>query len=193
MAAGRRSRWVSALLVVFVLPILIGGVVLLVAGRPLAFDVVRRMTARKFPEVEWIGAEELARWREDPRGPRPLMLDARTPEEYAVSHLRDAARIDPYQPSLQPLQGFPKDTAIVVYCAVGYRSARVARFLGRHGYGNVYNLDGSLFRWANQGRPIFRDGQPATLVHPYDRLWGLLLASDYRAQVPDIERRSAEP
>ncbi len=182
-----------ALLAVFLLPILIGGVILLVAGRPLAFDVVRRMTARKFPQVEWIGAEELARWREDPRGPRPVVLDARTAEEYAVSHLRDAVRIDPYQPSLQPLQGFPQDTAIVVYCAVGYRSARVAHFLGRQGYGNVYNLDGSLFRWANQGRPIFRDGQPAALVHPYDRLWGLLLASDYRARVPEVERRSAAP
>ncbi|MGI9039748.1 MAG: hypothetical protein ACR2HK_01340 [Gemmatimonadales bacterium] len=41
-----------ALLAVFLLPILIGGVILLVAGRPLAFDVVRRMTARKFPQVE---------------------------------------------------------------------------------------------------------------------------------------------
>jgi 3-mercaptopyruvate sulfurtransferase SseA len=69
---------------------------------------------------------------------------------------------------------------------VGYRSARVAHWLAGQGYTNVRNLSGSIFQWANEGRPVFRDGRPTTQVHPYDQRWGLLLKSDYRADVPDV-------
>ena len=58
------------------------------------------------------------------------------------------------------MEAFARDTPIVVYCSVGYRSARVARWLGRQGFTNVRNLDGSLFAWANEGRPMEADGRP---------------------------------
>jgi hypothetical protein len=45
----------------------------------------------------------------------------------------------------------------------------------------VRNLDGSIFAWANEGRPLERNGQPAQLVHPYDALWGKLLDPARRA------------
>ena len=181
------------MLILIVLPILIGAAVALFAGRPLAFEVVRRMTVRKFPDVRWIEPAQLARWREDPGRAQPVVLDARTQAEYDISHLRDAARIDPYRPLLRPLRGMPKDTAIVVYSSVGYRSARVAYWLGRQGYTRVANLDGSIFRWANEGRPVIRDGRPVTEVHPYDERWGLMLESPYRAAALPEYKRSAAP
>lgn len=182
------------MLVVVILPLLVGAGVALLAGRPLAFEVVRRLTVRKFPDVRWLDAAELARWREDPTRPHPVVLDARTQAEYRVSHLKDAARIDPYRPLLRPLRGMSKDTAIVVYCSVGYRCARVADWLGRQGYTQVYNLEGSLFAWANQGRPMFReDGRPTVQVHPYDERWGLMLERPYRADAEPIMKRSAAP
>ena len=188
-----RRHWLRALLVVVVLPILIGAVVALVVGRPIAFEVVRRLTVRKFPDVRWIDAAELARWREDATRPQPVVLDARTGAEYDLSHLRGALPIDPYRPLLRPLRGMPKDTAIVVYSSVGYRAARVAYFLGRQGYGKVVVLDGSLFRWANDGRPMFHDDRPTVQVHPYDERWGYLLEKPYRATAEPIMKRSAAP
>lgn len=189
----RPRRWLRVLLVAVVLPLLIGAGVAAVAGRPLAFEVVRRLTVRKFPEVNWVDREEFARWRKDPGRPQPVVLDARTADEYAVSHLAGALRIDPYRPLLRPLRGFPKDTAIVIYCSVGYRSARVAHWLAGQGYSRVYNLEGSLFQWANEGRPVFRNDWPITEVHPYDPNWGLMLDSDYRIDAPPVEKRSAAP
>jgi rhodanese-related sulfurtransferase len=191
--AGGAGRLAKILLLILVVPILLGVGVALVAGRPLAFVVVHRMTTRKFPEVKWIDAAELTRWREDSGRARPLILDARSAPEYAVSHLRDAVWINPARPSLHPLRGLSKDAPIVVYGSVGYRGARVAYWLASQGYSNVQNLSGGLFQWADQGRPVFRDGRPATEVHPYSQRWGLLLESHYRAAAPEVEPHFAAP
>jgi rhodanese-related sulfurtransferase len=185
-------RWLWILLLILV-PLLLGAAVASFAGRPLAFEVVRRMTVRKLPNVKWIEGAELARWREDPGRPSPVVLDARTSEEYGVSHLAGALRIEPYRPLLRPLRGFSKDTAIVVYSSAGYRGARVANWLAGQGYTNVTNLEGGIFRWANEGRPVFRNDRPIIEVHPYNPKWGLLLESKYRISAPPIEKRSAAP
>jgi rhodanese-related sulfurtransferase len=193
----RRSRgsraWLGPFLVIVVVPILIGAAVVLIAGRGVAFEVVRRVTAHKFPDVQWIDRADLARWREDPGRTQPLVLDARTLPEYQVSHLRDAVFINPSRPSLRPLKGLAKNDPIVVYCSVGYRSARVAHWLAGQGYTNVRNLAGSIFQWANEGRPVFRDNRPTTEVHPYDQRWGLLLESRYRAAVAEVQTPFAAP
>ena len=188
-------RLVRIFLILFVLPTLIGGVVMLLAGRPLAFEVLQRVTSYKFPDVRWVVTRDLARWREDPVRPQPVLLDARTEAEYEVSHLPGARRIDPYKPSLAGLARFPKDTPIVVYSSAGYRGARVASWLGHAGYPHVQNLGSSLFQWANEGRPIINGKGPAEVVHPYDGWWGWgwLLEGKYRARVPAVESRSAAP
>jgi rhodanese-related sulfurtransferase len=186
--------WVRVLMVMVLLPILIGGVLLLVAGRPLVFEVLRWRTADKFPEVKWIKTDELTSWQEDTGQPQPVLLDARTSPEFAVSHLRGAVPIDPYRPSLRALRGVSKDSAIVVYSSVGYRGARVASWLRNAGYTTVVNLAGGLFKWANEDRPLVREqGRPTTMVHPYDQRWGLLVEGKYRARAPDVEKRSAAP
>jgi rhodanese-related sulfurtransferase len=191
-ASGRR-RWLWIILLLLVVPLLVGAGIAVVAGRPIAFDVIRRMTERKFPQGRWVTVNELDRWRADPGRAQPVVLDARTQEEYGVSHLQGAQRIDPYRPSLRVLRGFPKDTAIVLYSSVGYRGARVANFLERQGYTQVYNLDGGQFRWVNAGRPVFRQDRPTAEVHPYNPTWGLLLESRYRIKAPPLEKKSAAP
>jgi rhodanese-related sulfurtransferase len=190
---GGAGRWLKIILIVLGVPLLLGAGVALFAGRPIAFAVVHRMTARKFPQVKWVDGSELARWRADSTRLQPVILDARTQEEFLVSHLGGAIRIDPYRPILRPIRRFPKDTAIVVYSSVGYRGARLADFLARQGYSNVVDLDGSIFQWANEGRPVVRDDRPTSQVHPYDGRWGLLLQSRYRAEAPPLPKRSAAP
>jgi len=185
--------WLGAFVVIVVVPILIGAAVALIAGRGVAFEAIRRLTARKFPDVQWIETADLARWREDPARAQPLVLDARTAAEYGVSHLRDAVHIDPARPSLRPLRGRVRSDPVVVYCAVGYRSARLAHWLSAQGYTDVRNLEGSIFQWANEDRPVFRAGRPTLEVHPYDRRWGLLLESRYRASVPEVKTSFAAP
>lgn len=190
---GGAGRWLKILLIVLGVPLLLGAGVALFAGRSIAFAVVHRLTERKFPQVKWITGQELDRWRADTSRPRPVILDARTQEEFLVSHVGGAIRIDPYRPILRPIRNFPKDTAIVGYSSASYRGARLADFLARQGYGNVVVLDGGIFQWANEGRPIVRDDRPSNQVHPYDGRWGWLLESRHRAEAPPLPKRSAAP
>jgi 3-mercaptopyruvate sulfurtransferase SseA len=81
----------------------------------------------------------------------------------------------------------------VLYSSVGYRGARVANFLERQGYTQVYNLDGGEFRWANEGHPVYRQESPTTDVHPYNAGWGLMLESRHRIKAPPLEKKSAAP
>lgn len=166
ISAVNRLFWIGTKLV-FLMP------------RSLAFSIIKHLTTRKFPTVQWINTEEFARWLEDPTKPQPVILDARTEAEYAVSHLKEAQRIDPEHPELVMAS---KDTPIVLYCSVGYRSARIAQHLAQAGFSRVYNLEGSLFKWANEERPFFINDHPTLLVHPYDQLWGRLLKPQYRAK-----------
>lgn len=122
-----------------------------------------------------------------------LLLDARQPEEYAVSHLPGAVRIDPTSTSFSDLDSLSRDRSIVVYCSVGYRSALVTKRLREKGY-NASNLRGSIFRWANEGRPVVRGDSTVREVHPYDSTWGDLLRPDLRAYGPNGTRTvSSQP
>ena len=54
---------------------------------------------------------------------RAIFLDAREPEEYAVSHIKNARPVGykDFDPSM--IKDLPKDTAIIVYCS-GSRAAK---------------------------------------------------------------------
>ena len=80
-----------------------------------------------------------------------LFLDARELPEYRVSHLPSARHIgyDDFKPAL--LADIPKNTPIVLYCSVGYRSEKIGEKLQKMGYTKVYNLYGSIFQWVNEG------------------------------------------
>lgn len=152
-------------------------------SQDLTWDAVHRMIAADFPDVPSITTDSLSERLSDASVPSPVLLDARSAEEFAVSHLPGAHRVDPAATTVPALDTLSRDTAIVVYCSVGYRSARIAHRLRTRGFTNVSNLKGSIFRWANEGRPVYRDGRPVTTVHPYNTPWGHLLADSLHAEV----------
>jgi rhodanese-related sulfurtransferase len=69
-----------------------------------------------------------------------LLLDVRTPQEYAEVHL-DGARNIPLAELPSTLATLPRDKPIVVYCAVGARATRAAALLGKAGF-DARNLGG---------------------------------------------------
>lgn len=142
--------------------------------RALAWPLVKGLVRRKFPAAESLTTDQLAGWLVGDLPP-PILVDVRTPAEYAVSHLPGARHL----PSLEAVQQaqIPPQATLVLYCSVGYRSARLAEQLQQAGYPHAINLEGSIFEWYNQGHPVVRDGQPVQQVHPYSRSWGLLLKS----------------
>ncbi len=146
----------------------------------LAWRAVDRQVAARFSDVPLVSTGALAaRLATDDA---PLLLDARTPEEYAVSHLPGAVRVDPDADADALAAAVGGAERVVVYCSVGVRSAAVAERLRQQGV-EASNLEGSIFRWAGEGRPVVRDGEPVREVHPYDAVWGRLLAPDLRADL----------
>ena len=105
----------------------------------------------------------------------PVLLDIRKAEEYAVSHLPGARLMLPDADPAVVLADLEKGRELVVYCSVGIRSARMARKLEQAGFTNVENLEGSIFKWANEGRPVYRGSIRVKVVHPFDEKWGRLL------------------
>lgn len=143
---------------------------------------VDRMIESEFGSVPAVTTDSLARMIEAEAD--PVLLDVRTREEYEVSHLPGAVRVDPEGPwpELDSLQQTGRP--VVAYCSVGYRSAALTEALRERGV-EVVNLEGSIFRWANEGRPLVRGGEQVEVVHPYDRLWGQLLKPRRRASGVD--------
>ena len=115
----------------------------------------------------------------------PLLFDVREPEEYAVSHLPGALRLDPQISAADFVRQYGPQIAgrrLLFYCAVGMRSGRLAEQLqpelSARGAQSVANLRGGIFRWQGEGGPLQNAAGPTRFVHPYDRRWGQLIPND---------------
>lgn len=151
--------------------------------RPIAWSLLKGWIRRQFPTVPSITPRELADWRSRAASPpvAPQIIDTRQAAEFAVSHLPDARHIPTLAAALNTLR---RDAPVVAYCSVGYRSARLAAQLQAAGFTQVYNLEGSLFQWANEGRSLVHHQGATQAVHPYSATWGHLLAPTVPTQDP---------
>ena len=86
---------------------------------------------------------------------KSTIVDVRTPQEFAIGHLRDAknipladlsARIGELEKS--------KARALVVVCQSGTRADKAARQLAAAGFNDVVSLDGGLTAWQAAGLPV---------------------------------------
>jgi len=137
-----------------------------------------------YPDVAWIDAETVSQWLRRDTDRDLVVFDVRSEAEFEVSHLKGARRLEPDGSNLQSL-ALPTDAVVVVYCSVGVRSAGIVDELEEAGFTEVYNLEGGIFGWANEGRPVFRGGLPVTEVHGYGWPWSLYLRPELRATTGD--------
>jgi rhodanese-related sulfurtransferase len=187
--------------------ILVGMLALLAAGLfagrgLLRLEWIKRQVRAQFPGVAQMSTAELARRLE--AGEKPVLLDVRRFEEYAVSHLEGAIWLDP-ETEKPELPGVGRDTAIVTYCSIGWRSSQMAARLQEAGYRRVHNLEGSIFEWAREGRPLFQSGGDAVKaaetaaekkvyrIHPYSPAWSFLVPPEKRAYLPEEAAAAPRP
>lgn len=135
-------------------------------------DSVIQSVRKQFPSVQQLATDELASWLADSTRPAPFLVDARSAEEFSVSHLPDAANLTTVSEVKSVVS---PSRPVVVYCSVGYRSSALAQKLQKAGFAHVSNLEGSIFKWANEGHPVFRGAKEVEEVHPYNAKWGKLL------------------
>ena len=117
---------------------------------PKVMTTYREFLAQAKAEIDEIGTSEaLARLESDDA---PLFLDVREPDEWQEGHIPGAVHI-PRGNLESRIEGLvaDRDREIVVYCAVGSRSAFATRTLHELGYANVVNLAGGFSDWKRNG------------------------------------------
>ncbi|MEO0560142.1 MAG: rhodanese-like domain-containing protein [Bacteroidota bacterium] len=169
----RRGLWIG-----------LGGVALVglavLAARPVRWALLQRALEASHPNVAWISTDQLA--AELASDTPPTLLDVRQPDEVAISQIPGAIPVSP-DATVEELRQLELDGPVVVYCSVGARSGALAERLGAAGVDSVRNLRGSIFAWANEGRPLERAGERAETVHPFDAAWGTYLKPSLRADL----------
>lgn len=79
--------------------------------------------------------------------PDLIVLDVRTPEEYAEKHIPGARLLPNETISDQEIAGLEKEAALLVYCRTGRRSQQAANKLLALGYKHVYDMEGGITKW----------------------------------------------
>lgn len=84
-----------------------------------------------------------------------IVLDVRTPAEYADGHLHRAQLMDYYAKDFwTQVATLPKDATIVMYCKSGRRSKDTETKLASMGYSHVVNMLGGFDAWKKEQRPF---------------------------------------
>jgi rhodanese-related sulfurtransferase len=84
-----------------------------------------------------------------------VILDGRTPGEFAEGYIEGARMIDFQGGSFETeIATLDKDVTYAVYCRSGNRSGQAVKIMQDAGFRNLYNLEGGVIDWANQGMPL---------------------------------------
>ena len=82
-----------------------------------------------------------------------LVLDVRTPQEYAEGHVPGAVNV-PYDQLASRLAEIPKDKDVVLYCKSGRRAGIAADVLAANGYTRLSHLEGDMPAWVAKGHAV---------------------------------------
>lgn len=84
-----------------------------------------------------------------------ILIDVRTPEEFASGHLKGAVNINFYDKNVEVLfKQLPTNHTLLVYCKSGNRSRKAVQMLEASGNKNVIELAGGITAWMQAGKPI---------------------------------------
>lgn len=101
------------------------------------------------------GATDVAGLKTAIDGGNALVIDVRTPEEFATGHVPGARNI--------PINALPDRLAeldsartgdVYLICAVGGRSARATSMLAQSGFAHPINVEGGTDAWRDAGYPL---------------------------------------
>ncbi len=101
--------------------------------------------------VRLVTATEAASITADP--PADLVvLDVRTPDEFAAGHLDGAVMIDFYSDDFaEQIAVLDPNASYVLYCRSGNRSGQAASIMKSLGFNDVADIDGGIMSWLDAG------------------------------------------
>ncbi len=86
-----------------------------------------------------------------------VLLDVRTLEEFNTGHLKGAANYDLKSADFtKQVKKLNPEKTYYIYCKSGKRSAEAAKKMRRSGIKNVYELQGGITQWKEDGLEIVK-------------------------------------
>lgn len=87
--------------------------------------------------------------------PQAILLDVRTPEEYAAGHLKNALNLNYNATDFAThLSKLDKNKPYLVYCAMGGRSSEAAKLMQDLGFRQVINVSEGYISLKKAGIPV---------------------------------------
>jgi rhodanese-related sulfurtransferase len=85
-----------------------------------------------------------------------LVLDVRTPDEFAEGHIPGAMNVDFLGDDFEKkLAALPADRPLIVHCAAGNRSAKaVAKLAALQKFAQIFHLKSGFNGWKAAGKPV---------------------------------------
>ena len=108
-----------------------------------------------YPNLSPPGAREtIAKRAGDPRF---VLLDVRTPKEFAEERIPGAVMIDYLSPGFrEEMAKFDREKTYLVYCRTGNRSKGALKVMRELGFRNVLHLASGITKWKEAGFPTAR-------------------------------------
>lgn len=87
--------------------------------------------------------------------PDTVVLDVRTPDEFAGGHVPGAVNVDLTSPDFEAdLAGLDRGATYAIYCRTGHRSADAMHRMAAAGFTSLAHLDGGIEAWVAAGRAV---------------------------------------
>jgi rhodanese-related sulfurtransferase len=94
---------------------------------------------------------------ENKANPDFVILDVRTPEEYADGYIAESILLDFYADDFEAeLDELDKNKTYLVYCRSGNRSGKSVKMMKDLNFMEVYDVDGGILRWEAEGFPMVK-------------------------------------
>ena len=88
-------------------------------------------------------------------GKKVVVLDVRTPKEFAAGHIAGATNINFLSADFaKAIAGLDTNRSYLVHCAVGGRSTQSLPKFEKLQFQSLYHLDGGLKAWEKAGLPV---------------------------------------
>jgi len=95
--------------------------------------------------------------QENQNNPDFIILDVRTPEEFAEEHIENAINIDYYSEAFpEEIDKLDRDKIYLIYCRSGIRSRNTLDVFEELGFREAYNMTGGIIQWRDEELPTIR-------------------------------------
>ena len=89
--------------------------------------------------------------------PEFVIIDVRTPEEFAEEHIENTINLDYYSETFRDeLNNLDKNKTYLIYCRSGRRSGNALNIMAEPNFREAYNILGGIIEWNAEGLPTVK-------------------------------------